>query len=292
MSEPYKKDLLERIIEKHIIDDNAFHKSKRSKRSKFSGSMAGNCKRSAILNLLGGKESPFSIRTLKVFWMGTTIHEAVERILVKSGRLVAKEEFVGKYDGYIVGSFDFILRDDDGTHILYELKSINTGRFWTKIWKTKKPMRSNIYQAITYFMLIEKHRVDQVKIAYISKDDVAIATFLVNLKDGIVMEVNDWWEDLKAKYDSQVLPMPYLPTEPEYKDLCKNCNFKHFYCHENDMDTGQQVITQADIKKNVSELIWPKCETEKQSTGILTKENLQEKSAILESDLKTLQQTK
>lgn len=241
-------DELEKFVDEEIDKVYQARRAKRKKRDWFSASNAGFCKRATILNRLNAKEGEHDAKTKRIFWIGNLIHEGTIALLKKAGKVVADEEFVGsKFDGSdLVGAFDVIVKMSDGKNCLYELKSKNTGAFWTSIVRTGKPSLHNIYQAVTYYLLNKKHKVDSLTVTYISKDDAAMRSFIIDLTPELIAEVQAWWQEVREAFAKKELPPPYPETSWEFKGFCKNCTFNAHWCFG---DKEQ-------IKENLVQLQW------------------------------------
>jgi len=238
--------LTERLLDQAIRADYEIRKAKRKIRGWFSASNAGYCPRAAILNRRMAKENPPSPKFLRILWTGSRLHDAIIAVLSKTTNLVAFEEFVGdrEYD-YIIGSIDYILRDDDGRLGLHELKSINSNAFWYKIVKAQKAKKHNIYQAVTYWILQKKYNLSYIEIEYFSKENCDFKTFRYEVTPQLLYEVKRWWEETKQNYDDKILPDVITPGTDEYKEFCNWCSFRPHYCFNDDL---------IQIKKNIKEL--------------------------------------
>lgn len=244
-------DPLEQLIDEQIDQAYQARKAKRKRREWFSAGNAGFCKRATILNRLNAKEVDHSVESKRVFWIGDQIHGAIQRLVADSGKLVAMEQFVSSGWGPDaqdrVGVLDLILRTDDFENILYELKSKRTGPFWSTIVKGKKPAEQHVYQAITYWILNKKYRVDRVRIAYFSKEDAAMRSFEIEVTDELVARVEAWWNDVRAHWTRFELPAAYTQDTEEFKTFyCGTCTFSQHYCHG----------PEATVKQNLVELQW------------------------------------
>ena len=174
-------------------------------------------------------------------------HDAIVNLLrTVSGRLVAAEEYVGKYEEDIGAKFDFILRDDNGLNELNELKTVTDGGIWAKILKSKVPDKHHVFQAITYWIKNKKYRVDKLVIAYISKESAILKIFRVNVTEALLKEVNDWWDEIRGFYDRKELPPPLDTKSDEYKKFCKGCTFNNKYCFGDPIE----------MEENIRELVW------------------------------------
>jgi hypothetical protein len=227
-------DTLEWLVDDEINKVYQARKARRKPREWFSASNAGYCHRATILNRLNAKELDHDNKTKRLFWIGDVIHRAILGLAEKSGRLIASEEFVAPYgSGDISGAFDAIIKERDDSITLYELKSMNTGIFWKRVLKDKKPSIQHVYQGITYWILNKKYRIDTLKIVYFSKSDAAMRAFRVDITSELVAEVKAWW-DLSREYVKNKTIPPIFVEGPQFDYWCKGCTFASNWCHGND----------------------------------------------------------
>jgi len=239
--------LLEQILDEAINLRYEARKARRKNKVKFAASNAGFCKRATILNRINAKEDDIDPRTKRVFWIGEIFHDAIVNLLrTVSGRLVAAEEYVGKYEDDIGAKFDFILRDDNGLNELNELKTVTDGGIWAKILKAKKPDHHHVFQALTYWIKNKKYRVDKLVISYISKESAILKVFRVNVTDALLKEVNDWWDNIREAYNRKWLPPPLDEKSVEYKKFCNSCTYRNKYCFGDPIE----------MEENIRELVW------------------------------------
>jgi CRISPR/Cas system-associated exonuclease Cas4 (RecB family) len=252
-------DIAEHLLDTEIYKEYARKRDRRRARTKFSASNAGFCPRATILNRLGAKETEPTARQLRIFWLGSVLHENVMKVLKLSGRLIMTEKWLNPDKSFVLGSLDCIIKGDNGEHILYELKSIHSGSFWTKIVKGKKPYINNLYQTITYWMLarLEGIRIDKAKVVYLSKQDSAMRSFWVDFSAGVVKEVSDWWDSVKGFWDRKELP-PVLTEDDENRKWCDTCSFRTHYCFPESNDP----LLQQNIELNIKQLKWSQDATE------------------------------
>lgn len=246
-------DPLERIIATTLRSVQDTRKNKRTKRAWFGASSGGGCKRSAILGRLNADSIPFTDNQLRIFWVGNTLHDSVEAMAKASGKLIASEKFVGvRNKDLVIGAFDLIIRDDVEGNVLYEMKSIGTGTFWTKIMKNKEPSKDHIYQALTYWILNKHYKIDTVRISYLSKQGGEFAAFPVKVTPELLLEVKAWWGEVRGLYNSRRLPPP-LSDPAEQRHYCKGCTFNPKYCFANNDLVGQ---SKAELEENIRRLEW------------------------------------
>ncbi len=240
-------DFLEKLIDEALVKKWEAKKRERKISVRFAASNAGYCPRAAVLNRLRADEKPLEPKSLRVFWIGQMLHDAVEDIARESGRLIASEKWIER-DEIVHGKYDFILQEDDGDNTLYELKSINTSAFWWMILKSKEAKKHNIYQAITYWYLIKGYRFSRLKIAYLSKEDASLKVFTINVTKKLIKEVQSWWKKLDKQYWNRTLPATFEKKDKEYKSWCHYCTFKNIYCFNKDKE---------EMEDNIQRLVWP-----------------------------------
>lgn len=242
---------VEKILDNFLLQSERPNKPKR----KFSASSAGMCQRNVILSKLGGLRTPLTPQQRRVFWIGTILHEALIKVLRQSGLLVAYETYVGDRDDKVVGSFDFILRDEEGEqYTLYDLKNVSESSFWSVIKRLFKlklgPPKTHVYQLVTYWILNKKYRVDVICMVYQSKENGNWKEWEINITEELINEVKAWWDDTHSYLERQELP-PVQPTEELQKEFyCNSCSFRNFYCFPS------EEISQEQIDKNISALNW------------------------------------
>lgn len=130
-------DLFDRYIEDNNTDrpfDGKWHPS----------SLWG-CARAAVLGIRGAdKTRGPDAATLRRFWLGHTIHEAVQEAIGAHAKVFYPEFVVDWEDQNIVGAGDGLVQLDDGSWVVIEIKSIAPGGL------KKAPLVDHIRQASVY----------------------------------------------------------------------------------------------------------------------------------------------
>lgn len=208
--------MIEKIITKHLQKKKRQHKDN----SKFRVSDAGRCH---LMRYWKRQGRPFSDipdeRTLRVFEVGHIFHSWLQDILEKEGVLVGKELRVE--DEHRIGHIDSVVKTASGI-VLYDFKTVHSRKFH---WKRKQGLTDTHYalQALTYASLLD-FRVDDVRIAYISKDDLYIEEVPCN---GMTININDDWKPLIAAWERQEEPIPNPASwECDYCVYCLICEQK------------------------------------------------------------------
>lgn len=181
--------------------------------SKFHVSDAGRChlyrfwKRKAV----EPTDLP-STRALRIFEVGNVFHSWLQDVLDKSGNLISKELTVE--DQHRKGRIDAIV-NINGQKILYDFKTVHSKKFSYDQLDAHYCM-----QAYTYKTMLNQP-VDDVKVLYISKDDLRLYEISVyGLKD-IDVKVRNDWESLIESWVKDKEPEPN-PNDWE----CRYCIYK------------------------------------------------------------------
>lgn len=269
-------DTLEWLIDDEINKVYQARQAKRKRRDWFSASSAGYCPRATILKRMAAKEDDHDAKTKRMFWLGDCIHKAIQDLVKQSGRAIALEEFAAPYgSGDISGAFDIILKDLDAYTVLHELKSTGDGMFWKRVLKDKEPAIQHVYQAVTYWILNKKYRIDKIKITYVSREGVFVRSFNVKVTPELVQQVRDWWDMVRSFQKKRELPPIYEADTEEYKKWCKpgeknGCTFARHFCFGDHND----------IADNLLQLDWGPAEDgtkkERRKEVVLVQERLEE----------------
>lgn len=192
--------------------------------SKFRVSDAGRCRYMRFLKRLGVEFSDkYENRVLRVFEVGHVFHRWLQDALEEKGLLFAKEYEV--QDKHRLGHIDAIVKTEEGL-VLYDFKTVHSKKF-NYLDKVGVDEHYSM-QAVSYYLLlpeeIRKEIVD-VRIAYISKDDLRIAEFSV-LSPEVIEKTEEDWEVLITAWEKGKEPEKN-PKEWEcgycpYKTLCLN----------------------------------------------------------------------
>ena len=88
----------------------------------------GKCKRQAILEHAGIVKNELDDRSLRVFWMGNRIHEALQNLYIATLDIVATESSFRNEEFKVSGRGDMTARDEGGL-VAVEFKSVNSNKF-------------------------------------------------------------------------------------------------------------------------------------------------------------------
>ncbi|MEM7828008.1 MAG: Dna2/Cas4 domain-containing protein [Candidatus Aenigmatarchaeota archaeon] len=145
--------------------------------------------------------NPYPENNRRTMQIGNMIHSFFQDVLEASNVLEHKEFLLE--DEHRIGHVDMIVRIND-KRILYELKTANS-RAFQYVSKDNNILHS--MQAYTYSLMLP-FRVDDVRIAYISKEDMEIKEFSVLNINDIASKVNQDWKILIDAWEKQKEPAP------------------------------------------------------------------------------------
>ena len=158
--------------------------------SKFRLSDAGKCRLMRYYKRQGTKAEPLSPDILLQMQVGHLIHAWIETAAYHIGCLIASEEELE--DEHRVGHFDLILqRATDSKRILYDVKTISSRKAYFMEKNGEKAAPQNIAQVLSYHGLLRKP-VDEVRLAYITRDTMAIREVCIWPEDHEQRVTKDW----------------------------------------------------------------------------------------------------
>ena len=132
--------------------------------------------------------------------------------------LISKEQPVK--DEHRSGRIDAVTLQD-GQYILYDFKTVHSKKFWY-LTKKKETDPQYAHQIVTYLDMLKGQFGDpQLRILYISKDDLALEEVVIRPQDWL-QEVRRGWSELYEYWEGDVLP----PAEPKFGWECKYCNWR------------------------------------------------------------------
>lgn len=208
---------IEEVINSYLIEKR---ESEKRDNTKFRISDAGRCR---LMRYWKRQGRPFSdehdARVLRIFEVSTMIHKWLQDILQAKGILEAVEFRVE--DEHRLGHVDAIVRTESGL-ILYDFKTVNSRKFHYK----KENGFDDVHhamQAVSYAMMLP-FQVSDVRIVYVSKDDLQIEEVSVLNFEGIFEKTKEDWEILIRAWIENSEPEPNpLPWECQYcvyKSIC------------------------------------------------------------------------
>ena len=198
--------MIERVINEYIIEKDKMTGQDHARLPKFRVSDAGRCH---LMRYWKRQGKPFTDlpdeRTRRVFEVGHIFHRWIQDILQRKGLLLAKEYEV--MDEHRIGHVDAIVRYEDDWVVMYDFKTVHSRKFH---WKKKENSYSDMHyamQAWTYYQMINID-VHEVRLAYISKDDLLIDEILVSDYDSIGSKTIEDWDLLISAWVKGEEPKP------------------------------------------------------------------------------------
>jgi len=205
---------------KQIIDEYIAEKKKQEERdySKFRVSDAGRCRLMRFLKRLG--VSPTDLpdsRTLRIFEVGHTFHKWIQGILQEKNLLLSAEHRLE--DEHRLGHIDAVILSETQKLIIYDFKTVHSKKFSY----IQQADEHHAQQVLTYYLMLPdeiRGEVEDVRVAYISKDDLRIEEFSV-LSPELIAKTKEDWEILISAWEKGKEPEP----NPKIWE-CKFCPYK------------------------------------------------------------------
>ena len=203
----------------HLLDQQLKSEREERKSSRFHVSSAGQCYRKRYWQRANQPQTnPPDERGLRIFAVGNLFHEWIQAKLGLMGILISKEQPVK--DEHRSGRIDAVTLQD-GQYIIYDFKTVHSRKFW---YLTKKNETDPQYahQIVTYLdMLGGQFGNPQLRILYISKDDLALEEIVIRPQDW-TRAVQEDWDEMIDYWERGVLP----PAESKFGWECKYCNWR------------------------------------------------------------------
>lgn len=218
---------LSQLIDDTLRQDPA--KEKHGVAPSWYASQLGLCLRGVFLERMGFKDKAFDARTLRVFSQGKKLEDwVVELLRTHKDITLSSQDRLHDTTLNLVGRPDIIIKYQD-QELIYELKSKQSRWFWMMESKKVGPSPNHMQQLWFYLYATG---IKEGRLAYISKDDLAIAEYVIRLNDedlkkevlGQLNTLNDCWRN-------GFLPPMSGPKDWQTK-YCKN----HSLCKKLDKD--------------------------------------------------------
>ena len=214
---------IEELIDKALLEKN--NKREKHKQVSWHASGLGGCLRGQFFSRLG-VEPDYTIdeRTLRVFDMGNKIEDWVVDLISTQDNIVGVETQVRIEDKKLnVSGYADLVLEFRNEKIAYEIKSKHSRSFW--YLNKQGAQRGHEYQLWIYLYVLG---IKKGKIVYISKDDLAIMEFEVNINDEQlkkeVFEILGLLNVAWKKQDPLLLPLPKKDSwQSKYCSYHKRC---------------------------------------------------------------------
>jgi len=203
--------MLANILDEFIVENRGLQEHLNDK---FRVSDAGRCRLMRFWKRQGKPATDIpDARTYRIFEVGIIFHEWLQDLLTEKGILIEKEKEVE--DIHRRGHIDAIVKNGERL-VLYDFKTVHSRKF--NYLKAESDIHYH-FQVVTYAMMLP-YGVEEIRIAYISKDDLRIMEVPVNT-DGIEEGVRKDWDTLLLYWQEQKAPPPN-PKDWE----CKYCIYR------------------------------------------------------------------
>ena len=214
--------LITDTIDAHIL---AAKETREGPQTHWYPSSMGGCDRQALLKRAGEPQPPLDTTSLRTFWMGDTVHAALQGVLDKSMgngyKVLGHELRVRDEEYHVSGRLDTLLERPDGDTELVEWKSIRSTAFKKDLPKPEHVLQLAVYgtfpasrdlgegdEKTTLFYKIP----DVGRIVYWSKDDAQVAEYEIVFTAEIRQYVKDSLrrlDNILAEYETNgTLPPP------------------------------------------------------------------------------------
>jgi len=198
-----------------LINQEVRQREKRLPRH-WSPSKLGSCLCGVYLERMGVEpDEEFDDRTLRVFSVGKLFEEWLVGVLKKTDAKFDTQVpcEMPEYDAF--GYADLVV--ENGSKIVYEVKSKNSRAFWYMDKKKEGPNRQHAMQLWYY---LESLKVDEGRILYLEKDTLTTLEYVIRRDDeDLRKEVIGELELLNRAWKEKVAP-PYA-EEGWQKDYCR-----------------------------------------------------------------------
>lgn len=164
----------------------------------------GSCVTGRYLERIGVKpDEDFDDRTLRVFSVGKQMEDWIVGLVEKTGVKCEKQVRCELPELDLTGYADLVI-ENNGKKLVYELKTQHSRSFWyMKDEKTAK--EHHIMQVWCY---LEALRIDEARIVYISKDDLALQEYVVKRDDPISGKIKSELRMLNECLKRKLPPVP------------------------------------------------------------------------------------
>lgn len=241
-----------------IVDSAPFEQWEKER---WYASDIGKCPRGVYLARKGEKPTnPPDARSRRIMKMGKKVEDVIvedyERALhpfIEAGTIkeIRTQQYLIDEKREISGKPDiFIVRNDDMPHLLIEVKSVSSKAFW---WMAKqedpiKPEHRG-QNHWYYTRLIEEFKNIEMRVLYVSRDDLTIKELSMDYDPLLEKQTNDFFDMLGEHFKAGTLP----PAEPDIIDNpingLKQVNFKAKFCSHHGLCTGNLAWEQEAEKK-------------------------------------------
>jgi len=194
---------IQQSISDQLRKENEERNEDRSEQTSWWPSSLGSCLTGAWLQRNGGEREPFDDRTLRVFKVGNIFEKFVVDTVTKQDVEFEEQVRLEWPEQNVTGYADLVVTKPE--HLLYEIKSKQSRGFWY-MEKSGQPGRHNAYQTWIGAKILD---IDEARLIYVSKDDLAIMEFVIRKDDKeLEAEVMQQLDLLNEAQKTGVAPPP------------------------------------------------------------------------------------
>lgn len=190
-------------------------------------SRLGSCPTGQYLERLGSEpDEPFDARTLRVFHCGRVFEDWIVGLLQKQTNASLETQVPVEDNTLDVSGYADIKLTENGTAMVYEVKSKHSRAFWYMVedhklrdGSIKKAEGANRQHEIQLWMYLKLLDIAEGRLVYVSKDDLTIAEYPVFRDDAVLeKEVMDTLTMLNKAWVEKTPPPPITdPADWRYK---------------------------------------------------------------------------
>jgi len=216
------KDVISSLIDEAIRRDEQ-RRDEQKRAGKFRVSSSGRCYHMRIWEKQGIPYSdPPSSRTLRVFAIGSALHDWIQDRLQERHVLLLREFELE--DEFRIGHIDAVVRSGSKL-ILYDFKTVHSKKFF---YLSNEIDIQYFMQAYTYYLMQKETlglNISDVRICYISRDDMLLKEVSVLDMPTIDEMVKRDWNEILEVERGKTWVGPKMDWECDYcfyKTKCKN----------------------------------------------------------------------
>lgn len=215
----------------------------------FNASDMGKCYLMRYWKRQGKKGTPVDDRSLRNFAVGNIFHDFFQKITKEKGLSILAEEklTIEDADGNILmsGRPDDLIKTDKGKLILYDYKTVHSKKFHYLVGGERDQHYEK--QVLVYYLMLKDKfpELNDLRILYISKDDLCLKEMGVAINERTVKEVEKEIEEINKFWLDQKEP----PAIPKEAWNCKYCDYQE------DCPQGQEMLRADEQKKSTKSAI-------------------------------------
>ena len=171
-----------------------------------------------------------SDESLKIFFIGDLIHEAIQQILERKLKAKSERKILIPVDPvreiFITGRADSVFEDEEGNTYVVEIKTVSSltyrDRQTNEIREMEKPKPHHVLQIMPYLYAFNAKGI----IVYIERNSFKTKEFEIRKDPAILQQVFDRARKLHEYLLARKLPPPEARNDPVRKWECNYCPYK------------------------------------------------------------------